>query len=81
MSATTSQIEAELIRLARARIGKTFCPSEAARALEANDWRELMPLIRQVAHDLVTTNQLLCTQRGRKVDPLAAHGPIRLQAP
>ncbi|MBF9030235.1 DUF3253 domain-containing protein [Rhodobacterales bacterium HKCCE3408] len=65
---------AVLMDLAEARgRGKTFCPSEAARAL-ASDWRPLMPEIRRVA----ATLPLVATQRGRPVDPLSARGPIRL---
>ncbi|RBI86823.1 DUF3253 domain-containing protein [Rhodosalinus halophilus] len=63
-----------LMRLARARgPGKSFCPSEAARAL-AQDWRPLMPEVRRVAAKL----PLHATQKGRPVDPAAARGPIRL---
>lgn len=52
---------------------KTFCPSEAARAL-AEDWRPLMPDIRRVAGEI----GLRATQGGRLVDPETATGPIRL---
>ena len=30
----------------------TICPSEAARSLAANDWRPLMPRVREVAIEL-----------------------------
>lgn len=53
---------------------KTFCPSEAARALSPDNWRELMPEVRRVAAAL----PLVATQKGRPVDPLTARGPIRL---
>ncbi|MEX3014278.1 DUF3253 domain-containing protein [Gymnodinialimonas hymeniacidonis] len=62
-----------LLRLATERAGKTFCPSEAARAV-AEDWRPLMPDVRRVAAEL----GLRATQRGVEVDPLTARGPIRL---
>ncbi|MEC3861984.1 DUF3253 domain-containing protein [Mesobacterium sp. TK19101] len=63
-----------LMALAEARgPDKTFCPSEAARRL-ADDWRPLMPHIRRVA----ATLPLTATQKGTKVDPQTAHGPIRL---
>ncbi len=62
-----------LLRLAAERAGKTFCPSEAARAL-ACDWRPLMLDVRRVAADL----GLRATQRGVVVNPLTARGPIRL---
>jgi len=53
--------------------GKTFCPSEVARAL-AQDWRPLMPRVRAVA----ATLPIEATQKGVPVDPLAAKGAIRL---
>lgn len=63
-----------LMRLAEERgAGKTFCPSEAARAL-SGDWRDLMPRVRAVAAGL----PLRATQKGGVVDPVQAAGPIRL---
>jgi len=57
----------------RRGIGKTFCPSEVARAL-STDWRPLMPKVRAVA----ATLPIFATQKGVAVDPIAAKGPIRL---
>jgi hypothetical protein len=69
-----AEVAAALMRLARSRgPAKTFCPSEAARAL-AHDWRPLMPRLRRVAAGL----PLRATQGGRAVDPCGARGPIRL---
>lgn len=73
MPPSDADIAAALLALAEARGDKTFCPSEAARAL-AEDWRPLMPDIRRVAASL----PLRATQKGAPVDPLAARGPIRL---
>lgn len=56
--------------------GKTFCPSEAAKRL-ADDWRPLMDDVRRVAG---TTDGIVATQKGERVDPVAARGPIRLGA-
>ncbi|MGK7752483.1 MULTISPECIES: DUF3253 domain-containing protein [unclassified Roseovarius] len=71
---TDDEIAEVLMRLARARgTGRTFCPSEAARAL-SGDWRKLMPRVREVAAGL----PLVATQKGQAVDPVAAKGPIRL---
>ncbi|WP_103763387.1 MULTISPECIES: DUF3253 domain-containing protein [Roseovarius] len=71
---TDDEISDGLMRLARARgAGRTFCPSEAARAL-SEDWRDLMPRVREVAAGL----PLVATQKGVAVDPVAAKGPIRL---
>ncbi len=70
-------IKDALMDLAHRRgAGKTFCPSEAARAL-ADDWRPLMEDVRRVA----ATLPLKATQKGVPVDPLKARGPIRLGLP
>lgn len=76
-----ARIAAALLARAAARgPGKTFCPSEVARALAA-DWRPWMPAVRQVAGELVDAGRLRATQKGRAVDPRTARGPIRLGLP
>lgn len=55
--------------------GKTLCPSEVAKAL-VTDWRSLMPEVRAVA---AAMPEIVATQAGIEVDPLAARGPIRLR--
>ena len=68
--------------LAEREEGKTICPSEAARALGGDDgFRELMPLVRDAARDLVDHGELEVTQGGEVVDLDAARGPIRLRLP
>ena len=54
--------------------GKTFCPSDAAKALSP-DWRPLMADVRRVA---AGHPDVVATQRGVPVDPVTARGPIRL---
>ncbi len=75
MPPSDEAIAAALMKLAVARAGRTFCPSEAARAL-SDDWRPLMDRVRRVA----ATLPLKATQRGAPVDPVGARGPIRLSA-
>jgi hypothetical protein len=77
MTPSDNAIADVLLDLAHQRgVGKTFCPSEAARRL-SDDWRPLMPEVRRVASQL----DLLATQKGVPVDPLTAKGPIRLGLP
>ncbi|WP_145365233.1 DUF3253 domain-containing protein [Stratiformator vulcanicus] len=74
------QIAEAIKRLASERgPEKTFCPSEAARRLRSDNWRELMDDVRRVAAALCDEGHLVATQRGTVVDPLTARGPIRLQ--
>ncbi|MEL7061436.1 MAG: DUF2256 and DUF3253 domain-containing protein [Acidobacteriota bacterium] len=75
-----AQLEATILELLDARAsGATICPSEAARAVAPDDWRELMERTRQAARRLVARGRLEITQRGRVVDPSTAKGPIRLR--
>lgn len=62
----------------RAR-GATICPSEAARAVRPDDWRDWMEPTRMAARRLVARGALEILQRGRPVDPSTAKGPIRLR--
>ncbi|MEM8740835.1 MAG: DUF3253 domain-containing protein [Pseudomonadota bacterium] len=72
------EIAQALQRLAVSRgPARSFCPSEAARAICA-DWRPLMPRIRTMAGRLIDRGALQATQGGRRVDPRTARGPIRL---
>ncbi|MDN3226616.1 DUF3253 domain-containing protein [Kocuria rhizophila] len=71
--------EAATIRaLLRHRAGKTICPSDVARTLGGDDWRDLMPQIRDVAGEMAGVGEITVTQKGETVDPCTARGPIRL---
>ncbi len=61
------------------KAGATICPSEVARLLHPDDWRERMEEIRQAARRLVATGRIDITQGGRVVDGSHAKGPIRLR--
>ena len=53
----------ELLDLRRA--GTTICPSEAARRVDPEEWRELMPAARAAAGRLAAAGQVEVTQGGR----------------
>jgi hypothetical protein len=57
----------------------TLCPSEVARALGEDGWRERMEPVREAARRLVQQGVLDIVQDGRVVDPSTARGPIRLR--
>lgn len=63
---------------ARAR-GATICPSEAARSVGGDGWRELMEPARAAARRLRQAGAVEITQQGRPVDPSRARGPIRIR--
>ena len=68
-SVSATAIRAMLLRFAAEHEGKTFCPSEVARSL-TDDWRPLMPSIREGGAHLVAKGQLRCTQRGQSCDTI-----------
>lgn len=79
--AAPDSLRAILLDLARRRgPGKTFCPSEAARAL-GGDWRARMGAVRAEAAILCEEGRLVASQGGVAVNPFAARGPIRLGLP
>ena len=65
--------------LDRVRAGGSVCPSEAARAVGGEDWRDLMEPARQAARRMVARGEVEITQGGRVVDGSTAKGPIRVR--
>ena len=61
------------------RAGTTICPSEAARAVDPEGWRELMPAARAAAGRLAVAGEVEVTQRGEVVDVATARGPVRIR--
>ncbi len=57
----------------------TICPSEAARDVGGEQWRDLMEPTRRVAAELVADGEVEITQGGNVVDPSTARGPIRIR--
>ncbi len=78
VSATDAALEQAILDLLDARSG-TICPSEAARAVDAEGWRDLMEPARQAARRLAARDDVEITQGGRVVDPSTAKGPIRIR--
>lgn len=74
------ELQEVIARLLAARAeGATICPSEAARAVGGEEWRELMEPARRAARRLVAAGDVEITQRGQVVDPSTAKGPIRIR--
>ena len=71
--------QAILDLLASRATDATICPSDAARAVGDEDWRELMEPARQAARRLVADQRVVITQGGEVVDPATATGPIRIR--
>lgn len=65
--------------LERRAASATICPSEAARLVGGDGWRELREPARRAARRLVASGEVEITQGGRVVDPSTAKGPIRIR--
>jgi hypothetical protein len=59
--------------------GATICPSEAARAVDPDGWRDLMPAARAAAARLAAQGVAEVTQGGEVVDVRTARGPVRVR--
>jgi hypothetical protein len=80
VSPVDRRLEAAILGLLEGRDrGSSICPSEAARQVAPEDWRELMEPTRRAARRLAAARRLEILQRGRPVDPSDARGPIRLR--
>lgn len=75
------RLAATIRALARRRApDRTICPSDAARAIGGEHWRELMVTAREVARTLARAGEIEILQKGRRIDPAGAwKGPIRLR--
>lgn len=72
-------LRAEILRIAEQRgSGKTLCPSDAARSIGGDQWRELMPAARRIAFELAAAGRVDVTQHGETV-AADARGPIRIR--
>jgi uncharacterized protein DUF3253 len=75
------RLRTTILELARERgADKTICPSDAARAIGGDDWRDLMDEARDVARDLARTGEVEISQKGAVLDPDQPwRGPIRIR--
>jgi hypothetical protein len=75
------RLEASIRALAEHRgRSSSICPSDAARAVGGEGWRELMDDARTAARQLARSGDVELTQRGAAVDPDGEwSGPIRIR--
>ncbi len=80
MTDVDRELERTILELLDQRAaGATICPSDAARSVGDDDWRELMEPSRQAAQRLVDAGDVVITQGGQVVDLATAKGPIRIR--
>jgi hypothetical protein len=78
---TDRKLEEAIRTLLAARaLSSTICPSDAARAVSPDAWRELMEPARRAARRMVEAGEVDITQGGSVVDdPYRVKGPIRIR--
>lgn len=81
MTDSVARLEATIRDLLAQRAAtSTICPSDAARAIGGDTWRELMDDAREAARRLVASGEVEITQGGDVVDLATARGPIRIRS-
>ncbi|GAB2493801.1 DUF3253 domain-containing protein [Luteococcus sediminum] len=75
---SNAQLAQEILELLqRRRPDATICPSEVARQ-HGEQWRELMPRVREAASLLGRDGRVVSTRKGIVVEAQDPGGPIRL---
>jgi hypothetical protein len=75
---TDASLEAAIVDLLKTRAADaTICPSEAARAVDATNWSDLMERARRAGRRLAADGLIVVTQGGRVIEAATARGPIR----
>ena len=81
LEGVNQRLRTTILELARERgPDKTICPSDAARAIGGDDWRDLMDDARDVARELARAGDVEISQKGTVLDPDQPwRGPIRIR--
>lgn len=81
MSTVAQRLERAILDLLEARgPGKSICPSEAARAVGDEGWRDLMEPAREVARELAAQGRVVVTSGETVLSPADAwKGPVRIR--
>ena len=77
---TRRRLAATIRTLLRGRDGASICPSDAARVVGGEQWRDLMDPARSVAYAMRDRGDVTVTQKGRAIETGEARGPIRIVA-
>jgi len=79
---TGTRLERRILELlGRRAADASICPSEAARSVDPEGWRDLMPAAREAAGRLAAAGSVEVMQGGEVVDVRSARGPVRVRRP
>lgn len=82
MTDVGARLRSAILVMTAERAPRTICPSDAARAVDPDHWRELMDATRDLARELARSGDVVITQKGKELDPDAEwRGPIRIRRP
>ena len=80
MTDVGNRLRAAILTMTDERAPRTICPSDAARAVAPDNWRELMDQTRDLARELARSGDVVITQKGEALDPDREwRGPIRIR--
>ena len=60
---------------------RTVIPEEVARAVDAENWRRVLPQVRSTAIGLARQGRIVILRKGKPADPEALKGVFRLALP
>ncbi|MCX2955079.1 DUF3253 domain-containing protein [Lentzea sp. NEAU-D7] len=83
MSTVEQRLERAILDLVEARgPEKSICPSEAARVVGADGWRDLIHPARAVARELAAQGRVVVTSGDQVLSPAEEwRGPVRIRRP
>ena len=80
MDDIAKRLSAVILTMTTERAPRTICPSDAARAVDPDNWRDLMEATRELARELARSGDVVITQKGEDLDPDAQwRGPVRIR--
>lgn len=77
--ADDERIAATIRALTRKRAESSICPSDVARTIGGEHWRDRMADVRRVTADLADRDEVVVTQKGEPVRIAEARGPVRIR--
>ncbi|MEM9667317.1 MAG: DUF3253 domain-containing protein [Pseudomonadota bacterium] len=78
----TNAVRDAILSLVEARgVGKTICPTEAAKSVSEESWRKVLKDVRAEAVRLAKAGKISIYRKGRQADPDTFKGVYRLGLP